>query len=195
MKLNSSTITSAIEFTKTFTLGNDKFTPEQQTILLRFLLLFNIFEAGLFDESIKFRRENCDAIHKALKNTNWFKVGTYDEYGKFFVDRYFKNGRYDDNGLFHGQSSEICDQVKNAIEKLKNDERDEKLFDSYLEIAYRFRNKLFHGEKAVQGVVRQIDCLEKINWMLEKLLNDMVSNEFAGLSEEYPKSLRKRDAN
>ena len=184
-----------IELAYTLTLKGtkpSKLSEQQRDTLLTFMLLFSVFEAELFRDAVK-RETKCKEICEDLKHEKWFDIKDYDKFGNFFVERYMKDGKYNDHHLFQGRRdhTDTGRIVQNAIEKLRKREYDDNLFYSYLEIAYRFRNKLFHGEKdALLDVNKQIDSLDKINWLMHKLLSDMVENKFIGLSEKYPKKLR-----
>ena len=194
MKLNLGTTKHELTLAFTFTQEGKELSTKQQATLLKFMLLFNVFEGALFTGS-RSQDANCKEICANLaKCEDWFKIEDYyDEYGVFFVERFTKNGEYNDNNLFGGRrpQPDIGKTVKKVIEKLKNGDKDNgELFYSYLQIAFRYRNKLFHGEKTAFGLDQQIACFDKINWMMNKLLGDMMDHQFVGLNKEISKNIR-----
>ena len=178
-----------VEFACTLSLKGTKLSDlsdlDRET-LLKLMLSFNVFEA-------MFGQKPEQICKDLLECRDWFNVKDYDTYGKFFVNRYFnEEGNYDNHKLFRDENSAVAIVVKDVIERLKEGEYDEKLFYAYLEIAYRFRNNLFHGGKDVLELGRYTDCFEMITWMMYKLLGDIVDNKFAGLPESYPRCSRWR---
>ena len=191
MTLQSEAIRSIVELACKFTPGGGSvvLTDEQQETLVKFLLLFNLFEGVLFKQREGQQATNCQQIHNDLKNEGWFNVNDYNEFGLFFANRYIQNGQYNDRDLFRdrfGNRSADGEKVQIALEGLKAGVQNNDLFDCYLIIAYTFRNKLFHGAKDIPSLEEQIDCFETINWMMDKLLKDMVAGQFIGLRTKYP---------
>ena len=176
--------------------GNEIHEPLKNT-LLKFMFLFNVFEARLFqtENPLTNKPDKTPTSDRLLEICNnlksereWFQVKDYDKYGKFFVKRYIdQDGNYDDRNLFRQRTPLVREKVKKAIVKLANEEYDDDLFYSYLEIAYRFRNNLFHGGKDTIYLSQYIECFDMVSWLIHKLLSDMVKKRFIGLVEKYPR--------
>jgi hypothetical protein len=168
-----------------YTLENGNLGKPEQDTIFKFMLLFNVFEARLLIGSAS---QALPKICTDLKNQNWFRIDEYDEYGKFFLERYTdgSDGSIKFEQLKLSKKHNEYDEVKASFDNFKKGNRDDKLFLSYLRVAYRFRNNLFHGSKNALGLNVYVECFEKINWLMHKLLSDMVSNSFDGLDKKYP---------
>lgn len=168
-------------------------SEEEQKVIVKFLLLFNVFEARLFKDGYGVSNL-LEQISKDLKLQNWYDISKYNLYGKFFSDRYindknkctgyFKNLKL--KGTLNDKNS-IKYKCKDALVKFKNykENNNDYLLNSYLEIAYRFRNNLFHGNKSTIGLNIYKECFEKIIFLIENLLKDMILNNFDGLNNKY----------
>ena len=170
-----------------YTLQGGNLSKNEQDTVLKFVLLFNVFEARLFNPGQVNPRltEMCED----LNNEKWFCVKEYDRYGRFFVDRYIINAE-GNNRLRHlkrGMNQENTERLKNALTLLRHGQHDTDLFYSYLQIAYGFRNNLFHGSKEVLCLNLYYSCFRQINWLIHKLLSDMVDQNFKGLENKYPR--------
>lgn len=171
-----------------YTLSTDRLTEPEQKAFLSFMFFFNIFEAHLF--------ENGHGVNDLLKKINddllkesWFNINDYSFYGDFFKQRYVNA---DGKQTSHFRLLQLNQSRKKAVfdilakYKIADDNSNiPDLFRAYLEIAYRFRNNLFHGSKGVHSLSQYTDCIEKINNLLYKLLTDMKSNGFHGLTKRY----------
>jgi hypothetical protein len=167
------------------TLKGDIISPEDRDIIFKFVLFFNIFEDWLVQPDNK--HQFLEPLCNDLRNEDWFQICQYDHYGSFFVNRYIRSGvdgkkRFDELKL----EKKFINIVRDSLEGFNNNELKDDLFFAYMLIAYRFRNNLFHGSKSSLGLDIYIECFEKINCMLYKLLSDMLDHQFKGLKEKYP---------
>jgi hypothetical protein len=166
-----------------YTLKGGDISQSDQEVIIKFLLLFNVFEARLF--SSRNTNQILEKMCSDLLGESWFKKNEYDEYGRFFSNRYIKNGKLTSRFDSLEIASTYRERAENSLKDFHNGKYNDNLFLTYLLIAYRFRNNLFHGSKDAMGLNKYISCFEKINWMLHKLLSDMVINRFEGLDKKY----------
>lgn len=159
-----------IEINKSLTFINDLTTNinenDLKNIVCKMVLLFNLFEA-------KFANSNSSIqqIIKSFLDPFDPEEINCDYCFKFFEDRYIENDETNDkfnNNLFRDGESEKKrkNEIKQNLLKGKN-----KLY-TCLSIAYRFRNNLFHGNKAVFQVEQDKNCFQQINSLLENVLKN-----------------------
>lgn len=166
-------------------------SDENQNDVLKFMLLFNVFEAFLFIPGVSIpKKEALTELCNDLGKEIWFNIKDYDDYGNFFADRYIdeygRNTPYFDSLMpFSSEKTKIT--VGTALRGLRSNKHTKSLFLSYLLIAYAFRNNLFHGSKRIMTLNEYSECFSKINHMMYKLLLNMVENDFRGLSRRYPR--------
>ena len=170
-----------------YTLKDNQLSMEKQDVVLKFMLLFNVFEARLFNP---FNPGQVNArlveMCKDLSEMEWFRIEKYDYYGNFFADRYItQNDGLQKFARLH--LNKYSNRVKNALIAFNEGEYDSDLFLSYLQIAYAFRNNLFHGSKDVLDLNVYLDCFKMINRLIYELLGDMADNSFRGLEYRYPR--------
>jgi hypothetical protein len=163
-------------------LAKEKWSEEAKLTLLKFVFLFNIFESTLFTKEERGFTAIKRICSDLKKEDSWFKIRDYKEYGDFFVKRYLidRTHRIEDLNF---EKDEYREAVEKALEKLRNGSGDNgDLFLCYLVIAYRFRNNLYHGSKAVTKVEKFEECFEQINKLFLRLLTDMVDNRYKGIN-------------
>jgi len=159
-----------------FTLNDEYLPKEDKEAIIKFVLVFNIFENWLSkqdkNEHIRdIRDQLCDDLHAA----DWFNVGEYEEYDQFFFERLRENNRF--------QRMEFrSDNDRKLVEKFVNGQRDDDLFKIYLILAYHYRHKFFHGAKYWATIKQDyVGCFKVIVRMMHKLLSDMLEHKFIGL--------------
>jgi len=163
--------------------------PEQRDIIFKFVVYFNIFEDWLARPEAWLTRKSNKApfwvpICKDLKAETWFKIRDYNEYGYFFAERYIygldAEKLFDELGL---EPKHIKPIVRKLLEKFPHYELEDDMLLAYMQIAYQFRNNLFHGSKSTVGLDIYMACFDKINWMMHRLLSDMLTYKFKGLKK------------
>ena len=182
---NYEKISNQIEWAKTLT--TDSLSDQDQKVILSFVLNFNIFEAQLFKNNKEYVFIHLQALCNDLNKQHWFNLEEYDRMGNYVVARYVNSdNKPKENFIRLRLNSEITKKVFNALSDFKStDIRDDKLFYYYLEIAYSFRNNLFHGKKDNIGLNKYIDCFKEINFLINKLICDMCDNNYEGLKTKF----------
>jgi len=146
--------------------------PENLEPILYFSLIWNLFEAKTCNryarpESI--RQSTDRACERGLLH-----LDKYQPFLDFFRSRYVKEGV-------------IADSVFTRLE-LRNQEGEQAIRDALLEnshdlnnlvyalllIAWRVRNNLFHGNKGLKALPRQLDLFHTINHLLATYLDDIL---------------------
>lgn len=167
-------------------------SEKDKKTLIKFLLLFNVFEARLF--------ENGQHVNDLLKQISadvakepWFDIALCDSFLTFFIKRYINdngktNNRFDQLRLT-GHADNMTSPKGNAKAVLLGKElKQENILFACLCISYRFRNNLFHGSKDVLGLNAYYDCFEIIIEFITSLLEMMIENDFYGLNTKYKKT-------
>ena len=158
----------------------DKMEPDDQIIVLEFLMYFNIFESTFFKDSGIKCYKKLELLSKELNQETWFDIKKFNFFANHFANRYDEKSpkgakRYIGLHLWPGDKDYLLPALKAVIEQ---GEYDEKLLYYYLTIAYRFRNNLFHGEKNIEDLGNYREEFTYINQLLSWLMKDMADNNF-----------------
>lgn len=162
------------------TKGLKNVEPDTVKHLLHLLLLFNSFEEhinAIDDYSVYYeyngskKRKTVRKIFLEKYNLN---IDYYEETFAFFKSRYVTNGKLNKNfnGLFKNESNENINHTETRITNylLSNNISNEKKLETCLEIAYRFRNNIFHGGKIVSEFSKFNNCYIEIIKFFENIL-------------------------
>jgi hypothetical protein len=128
-----------------------------------FSLLWNLFEGLVCNKNA-----SVIALENAvsdMQKRRKLKIDDYDKFLKYFANRYIENGetnrRFRMLNLPRGDKREL---VKAVL--IGNETAPEKVLLAILIIVYRYRNNLFHGEKAIRDLPNQIDNFRNANQLL-----------------------------
>ena len=164
-------------------------SKKNEKILIKFLLLFNVFEARLFKNG-QHVNDLLKQISSDVVKESWFDMSLCADFLSFFRKRYIDdNGTTNkkfDNLKLAGSANDRTTPKGNAKAVILNKEaKQENILFACLCIAYRFRNNFFHGSKDVLGLNVYYDCFEVIIEFVTSLLEAMIDNDFSGLNTKY----------
>ena len=161
-------------------------------LLLRFLLTFNLFERVFFDQTLRDEDGKRYLAHKHLLTLSeklvreqGFQTDRMKEFARHFAERYEVTGYRNGNDKY--ESLYMCPEIKrNVAETLLYAEngtvptrhRDDRFGDGLdvdmiyhsLQIAYRYRNNLFHGLKGLEMLDQYQEEFKLIVEMLTYIL-------------------------
>jgi len=153
--------------------------------VLQFLMYFNVFESTFFDDN-KYSQINGNRkqVYERLENLNdaiYKKVNVcdYDFFAEHFSRRYSRtrmgNDMFCDLNLCYKISTEVREAIFNVV---NYHSYSDKLIYYYLEICYKYRNNLFHGDKEIEGIGQYYNEFCCINNFMSKLMNDLTKVGF-----------------
>ena len=144
-----------------------------------FLFYTSWFEELLFNFSNRQGGEKNEKICKELSEL--VNLSEYDSYGQYFSNRYISGSRTTNEFRNLKLRRDDAHIVKRSLEQYKaNGKRDWELLWSYLMIAYRFRNNMFHGSKGLVNLSSYIEQFKMINQFLRQLIGDIIDNNYTG---------------
>lgn len=151
---------------------SNRYYPELDDSKLRsifyFSLIWNIYEKELCD---KYAHIQTHPDLHSQKYHNQVDQNILDSVFEYFKKRYILDGQPTD--LFKAFKFEKSPVIKNEVlEYLKSEElSSENKLTALLYIAFRLRNNLFHGEKAVFQLYDQNENFRQINLLLMHLID------------------------
>jgi hypothetical protein len=159
----SAPIPNELEWICNFLSIERKFTGDEIDSVRNFSLLWNLFE-----RLVCHRNASVAALENAVSNLQGQDKLRIDDYNKFL--KYFAN-RYIENGKTNRRFRMLNFQRRNKRELVEavlmgNETAPEKILLAILIIVYRYRNNLFHGEKAIRDLPNQIDNFRNANQLL-----------------------------
>ena len=166
------------------TKGHCPLSPEVFEQCATFLFYTSWYEERLFNKDNEHRWDTDEKICKDLFNDYHIDLTKYDGFGQYFSNRYVKptGGRTDNfrNLRLHPASANT---VFNCIKSFnQHRSRSEKLLWSYLQIAYRFRNNMFHGSKGLVHLPTYINEFKEINSFMHQLISDILDSGYKGFN-------------
>lgn len=139
--------------------------------ILCFSLIWNLFETHACrrhatPESIKSSVDHADQSRRLRRDR-------YDRYLQFFKQRYVQEDR--NLELVFDALLMTDARAKEVVRRTLLDEAQDLNNHVYalLLIAHRIRNNLFHGNKEVESLPRQIDLFSEVNALLSTYLEDI----------------------
>lgn len=128
-----------------------------------FLIIWTLFEQKIFRGYIKF----SDINSFSKKNKDLISTESIlDENFVHFHNRY-QNLRYFKN-LIHKERKADIEQIRiTSVEELDNEEK----LKFLLYVVYRYRNNIFHGNKAVSSWIRYKEQIDKCVTTMTKLID------------------------
>ncbi|MBS4060371.1 MAG: hypothetical protein KG029_08235 [Bacteroidetes bacterium] len=138
-------------------------TGDELESVRNFALLWNLFEGLVCNKDANVGKFS-DAVTKLQQQGN-LNIDDYVAFLQYCTNRYVTNGEANDRfpklKLQRNNNPELVEAV------LKGDETaPEKVLLALLIIVYRYRNNLFHGEKAIEDLPNQIDNFKNANQLL-----------------------------
>lgn len=147
--------------------GHCQLKLDEQIAILRFLLLWSLFEKEVLN-----LRGNAQTIVKAAKQWAENELLTEEIFESqiyYFRNRYYHHGEYTEHFKNLNLRPRDCPQlVKKVLRNL--DTNPDEVSAAVLIIVYRIRNNLFHGEKWSYGLHGQLDNFNHANAALMKAI-------------------------
>lgn len=144
-----------------------------------FLFYTSWFEELLFNFSSRQGPRENEKICKDLSEI--IDLWKYDGYGNYFTSRYISNTgttpKFRALKLRPGDGQTVA---RSLLQYSSNHTRDWKLLWSYLMIAYRFRNNMFHGSKGLDNLSSYVEQFEIINLFMRQLIGDIIDKGYTG---------------
>ena len=154
-----------------------EFDSSLRLTLLKFVMLFNVFEHNELKNEIG-NKQNLSELSKKYNEIKKIDKKIIKDFLDFFTIRYIKNGELTDdfNNLF--RDFEKCDDEISLLKSYtgKIDDYQNLMFLS-LRISYRFRDNLYHGNKVLSTLSENKECFEKINVFLFSVLKQLHDKE------------------
>lgn len=148
-----------------------------------------LFYASWFEERLFSQKKG---EHQSPENTKKIAayvagkidLSSYDAYGNYFCNRYL-NGSMPTHHFSQLQlSSKHSKNVQTALQDfLDTGKRDSELLWSYLMIAYRFRNNMFHGSKKLINLNTYVEQFDLLNRFWDQLLRDIDNIGYLGFNQ------------
>lgn len=147
-----------------------------------FLFLTSWYEEALFNETKpqnpKNSRDLCNTMFPVVD------MNKFGEFGDHFSNRYLQKeagkiictSKFNKLQLSKSWKPVVFESLKSYVSGIT----DETLLFSYLQIAYRFRNNMFHGNKGLDRVQSYIREFEVINRFLLELMEQILDAKFKG---------------
>ena len=130
---------------------------EEYVEVRNFLILWNLFEAKWFDCDFGKNKSNIDKIHLASD-----LVSTTIQY---LQHRYITNGSSNERFMrLRLRNNHDTTSIQRVLLGLTNNSCD--IIKAIIMIIYRYRNNLFHGEKAIASLPMQKDNFINANKFL-----------------------------
>lgn len=153
--------------------GVADFSDQELTVLLKFTLLWTLFEAQVLDTSAS-AQKIADYVHgltPALLEGDWFQ-----EHLEYFKNRYIDNDKT--NYRFERLVLRRNDKpsLVRAVLIGENQELSSQLI-TCLVIVYRFRNNFFHGKKWMYSIQDQYDNFSHAIYLLTKCMERFPHNQ------------------
>jgi hypothetical protein len=160
----------ALDWIDRYFSGQATLDYEQLRPVLCFSLIWNVFESIACN-----RNANPTAIRRSVDrahSADQLDSLKYSRYVKFFRTRYLHDGTIDEafNRLLmtDRNSQTIVHRVLNGDDNDSNN-----VVYALLLIAHRIRNNLFHGNKNVTGLHRQVELFQVVNHLLSDYVEDI----------------------
>jgi len=172
------TLDSKLEYVKQI---EDSMEPEDRIIVLKFLMYFNIFENTFFEDNGKKVYKKLELLNIVLNKEHWLDIKKFNFFAEHFANRFDEQStgsarRYDGLKFHPNDKNHLLPALKAVFTQ---GEYDNKLLYYYLTIAYKYRNNLFHGEKAVEDLRQYREEFECINEFLSQLMKETYNNNFS----------------
>lgn len=107
----------------------------------------------------------------------------YDEYGNYFVQRYLNDPKAAD--YRHALQFSDIEKLKSVLIEFRDKQtRNSDLLWTYLMIAYRFRNNMFHGSKGLINLNAYKEQFDLLNQFWDQLLRDIDSLKYYGFNTD-----------
>lgn len=133
-----------------------------------FSLIWNVYEKELCNKKAEINRH---PKKQSKKYAEKFDQRLLDQIFEYFKNRYVLNGeqtQHFDN--FEFKSESIKTEVFGFLSSAHPSDKDK--LKALLCIAFRLRNNLFHGEKAVEKLYEQNENFRQINLLLMNLIEN-----------------------